>query len=171
MKRTRVWSCEVLLKMLGNGVDLPKLASFTTDKEAYWSTSFQYPRRVEMESALALAMLGVDIPLLNTITLLHYALSIRRVFSHAVLFPASLHTRCLWHAFVVSQIAVFVILSYCIRVSKRKATVSITCFQECSSPRSSEEHYRRHLLPGLFRCARSIQRSLNWPFRWIQNRE
>ncbi len=39
--------------MLGNGVDLPKLASFTTDKEAYWSTSFQYPRYVEMESALA----------------------------------------------------------------------------------------------------------------------
>lgn len=59
--------------MLGNGVDLPKLASFTTDKEAYWSTSFQYPRRVEMESALALAVLGVDIPSLNTITLLRYA--------------------------------------------------------------------------------------------------
>ena len=60
--------------MLGNGVDLPKLASFTTDKEAYWSTSFQYPRCVEMESAFALAVLGVDIPSLNTITLLHYAL-------------------------------------------------------------------------------------------------
>ena len=59
--------------MLGNGVDLPKLASFMTDKEAYWSTSFQYPRRVEMESALAVEALEVDIPSLNTITLLHYA--------------------------------------------------------------------------------------------------
>ena len=59
--------------MLGNGVDLPKLASFTMDKDAYWSTSFQYPRCVEMESALALAVLGVGIPSLNTITLLHYA--------------------------------------------------------------------------------------------------
>ena len=81
--------------MLGNGVDLPKLASFTTDKEAYWSTSFQYPRCVEMESAFALAVLGVDIPSLNTITFLHYAFEHKEGIIRAVLFPSSLHTRCL----------------------------------------------------------------------------
>lgn len=81
--------------MLGNGVDLPKLASFTMDKDAYWSTSFQYPRCVEMESALALAVLGVGIPSLNTITLLHYAFEHKEGIIRAVLFPSSLHTRCL----------------------------------------------------------------------------